>query len=78
MVPALRAARQMLRACSRAVLWPTSGSAWPIAESLTDTSALRLRPWADELLEEVDVRRHGGVGLLDVEGVLAEEVEGRP
>ena len=30
-----------------------------------------------ERLEEVDVRRHGGIGLLHVEGVLAEEVEGR-
>jgi hypothetical protein len=44
-VPALRAARQMVRAFSSAVLWPTSGRAWPMADSLTDTSALRLRPW---------------------------------
>ncbi len=43
-VPALRAARQIRRAFSRASLWPTSGRACPIAESLTLTSALRARP----------------------------------
>ena len=43
-VPALRAARQIARAFSRAIFSPLSGSAWPIALSLTDTSALRVRP----------------------------------
>jgi len=38
-VPALRAARQMVRAFSSAILWPCWGSACPIAESLTETSA---------------------------------------
>ena len=79
-MPALRAARQIVRAFSSAILWPPPGhvvgSACPIAVSLTETSALRVRPRRGELLEQVEVRRHGGLGLLDVEGVLAEEVQG--
>ena len=43
-VPALRAARQMARAFSRAILWPLAASACPIALSLTETSACRASP----------------------------------
>jgi hypothetical protein len=46
-VPALRAAWQMVRAFSSATFSPTSGSAWPIADSFTETSALRASPLAD-------------------------------
>ena len=77
-VPALRAARQMVRAFSSAILWPSSGRNWPMALSLTDTSAPRVSPRAESCCEDVEVRRDGRVGLLGVEGVLAEEVEGDP
>ena len=46
-VPALRAAWQIVRAFSRATFSPSSGSACPIAESFTETSALRARPRSD-------------------------------
>ena len=49
-VPALRAAWQIVRAFSTATFSPSPGSAWPTAESLTDTSALRDRPWSDRAL----------------------------
>ena len=45
-VPALRAAEQIVRALSRATLSPSSGSAWPTADSFTDTSAPAVSPAA--------------------------------
>ena len=78
-VPALRAARQIVRAFSSAILLAVVRAApGRSAVSLTETSALRVRPRRGELLEDLDVRRHRGLGLLDVGGVLAEEVEGDP
>ena len=77
-MPALRAARQMVRAFSSAILSPCWGSAWPIADSFTETSACRVSPRADSAVEHVEVGLHGGVGLVGVEGVLAEVVEGDP
>ena len=76
-VPALRAARQMVRAFSSAILWPL-GAEERLADRATLDRDLGAAGQAarGELPEEVEVRRHGGVGLLGVEGVLAEEVEG--
>ena len=78
MVPALRAARQMVRAFSRAILWPCWGIAWPIAESLTETSAHLVRPRTERAPSSVEVGLDGRVRLVGVEGVLAEVVEGDP
>src|SRR3954453_4326061 len=49
-VPALRAAWQIVRALSSATLCPSSGSACPTAESLTDTSAFLASPWSPSAL----------------------------
>ena len=78
MVPALRAARQIVRAFSSAILWPLVG------QRLADRGQLHRhlghpgQPARGQLLQHVEVGRHRRVGLLGVEGVLAEEVEGRP
>ena len=77
-VPALRAARQIVRAFSSAILWPTSGQRLADRGQLDRHLGAAAQALRGELLEEVDVRRHGGVGLLGVEGVLAEEVEASP
>ena len=78
MVPALRAARQMSRAFSSATLWPLSGRNWPMALSLTETSAWAARPRDGQLGEDVLVGRDRGLGLGGVGGVLAEVVERHP
>ena len=43
-VPAARAASQIANALSSATFSPSPGSAWPTAESLTDTSAPAVSP----------------------------------
>ena len=75
-VPARVAAAQIAAACSRAIRSPSPGSAWPSAESLTDTSTACARPRSASAVEQRDVRDAGGRGVDRVGDVLAEVVDG--
>ena len=75
-VPASAAASQIGRALSVAIASPSPESAWPTAESLTETSAPVVEPGIGEPGEDPHVGARGLVRLLSVEGVLAEVVEG--
>ena len=76
MVPALRAARQISRAFSSAIFSPFSGQRLADRAQLDADLGLGGEAAAGELGQQLLVGRDGGVGLGEVEGVLAEEVEG--
>ena len=76
MVPALRAARQMRAGVLEGDLVAAVRQRLADRRQLHRDLGLARQPGRRELLEQVDVRRHGGLGLVGVEGVLAEEVEG--
>ena len=74
-VPALLAAWQIALALSRATRSPSPGSACPMADSLTETSAPRGEPAGAQILEQQQVGVDGRLRLGDVEGVLAQVVQ---
>ncbi len=81
--PTRRASVQIVRAWSRAICSPSPGKAWPMALSLTLTSAAggqrveqRREVGGLELAQQLEIGRRDRVGVRAVGGVLAEVVEG--
>ncbi len=74
-VPALRAARQIRRAFSRASLWPDLGQRLPDRGELDAHLRVAREAGLGERLQQLQVVADGVLGLRLVEGVLTEEVE---